>query len=228
MQPQGAAGQDTKQILTLPRRVEGLNCKRQQILSISCGLKHTAVITFCPKTQLNQLICFGGNQYGQCGNGEHGRGKLKTNFDANIHLKGKSIQIVECGGAHTILKSLSNEVYSFGLNDKGQLGLGLVGNFSSIPHKLQRFTSFPVVKISCSDESSSLLSSNGDLYVWGRNTEGMFDGEHGMFALDEPISKPTLIKGPKIQNMSLGPKSLILQRQQSGQVFMQGGLLAGI
>ena len=82
------------------------------------------------------MICFGGNQYGQCGNGEHGRGKLKTNFDANVVLKGKTIQLVECGGAHTILKSISNEVYSFGLNDKGQLGLGIVGNFSSVPHKL--------------------------------------------------------------------------------------------
>ena len=93
------------------------------------------------------------------------------------------------------MKTVSNEVYSFGLNDKGQLGLGIVGNFSSIPHKIHRFTSFPVIKISCSDESSSLLTKNGDLYVWGRNTDGMFDGEHGMFALDEPISKPTLMEG---------------------------------
>jgi len=79
------------------------------------------------------------------------------------------------------------------LNDKGQLGLGIVGNFSSIPHKLQRFTSFPIMKISCTDESSSLLTTNGDLYVWGRNAQGMFDGEHGIFALDEPVSKPALV-----------------------------------
>ena len=109
---------------------------------------------------------------------------MKTNFDANSILKGKTVQIVECGGAHTILKTINNEVYSFGLNDKGQLGLGLVGNFSSLPHKIQRFTSFPITKISCTDESSSLLTSNGDLFVWGRNTDGMFDGEHGMFAMD--------------------------------------------
>lgn len=119
--------------------------------------------------------------------------------------------MVECGGAHTLIKSYSNELYACGLNDKGQLGLGVAGNFSSIPHKLQRFTSFPIFKISCSEESSSLLTTNGDLYVWGRNTEGMFDSEQGgMFALDEPIKKPTLVKGLKIQNMSLGPRSMIL------------------
>ena len=99
-------------------------------------MKHSAVVSLCQKTQTNQLICFGSNQYGQCGNGEHGRGKLKTSFDANILLKGKNITMVECGGAHTLIKSYSNEIYACGLNDKGQLGLGVVGNFSSIPHKL--------------------------------------------------------------------------------------------
>ena len=134
---------------------------------------------------------FGGNQYGQCGNGDHGRGKIKSSFDPNIMLKGKSVTHVECGGAHTIIRSISNDVYSFGLNDRGQLGLGVKGNFSSVPHKLPRFTSFPITKISCSEESSSCLTNNGDLYFWGRNTDGMFDSEFGgHFALDQPITKP--------------------------------------
>ena len=84
---------------------------------------------------------------------------MKTSFDANILLKGKNITMVECGGAHTVIKSYSNEIYAFGLNDKGQLGLGVVGNFSSIPQKLARFTSFPITKISCSEESSCLLTA---------------------------------------------------------------------
>ena len=50
VKPSGFSGMDTKQIITLPQRVEGLNCRKVQIVSISCGLKHTAVITFCPKT----------------------------------------------------------------------------------------------------------------------------------------------------------------------------------
>ena len=157
--------------------MEGLDSKKQRVLQISCGLKHTAVIVHCPSLQTNRLICFGGNQYGQCGNGEHGKGKVKTTFDANASLHGKSVSIIECAGAHTILKTSNNDVYSFGLNDKGQLGLGVVGTFSSTPRRLKRFTSFPIVKISCSEESSSVVTSNGDFFVWGRNTEGMFDSE---------------------------------------------------
>ena len=193
IKPSGLAGEDTKQTVKLPQRVEALNAKKQRIVGVACGMKHTVVLSFCNRTQLTLVTCFGGNQYGQCGNGEHGRGTLKSNFEPCVSLKGKSVSLIECGAAHTIVKTLNNEMYSFGLNDKGQLGLGIMGNFTAIPHKMSRFTSFPVTKISCSEESSSCLTSNGDLYVWGRNTESMFDGEAGMFATDESITKPTLV-----------------------------------
>jgi len=123
------------------------------------------------------------------------------------------------------VKTFNNDVYSFGLNDKGQLGLGVVGNFASTPQKIKRFTSFPITKISCSEESSSVATSNGDLFVWGRNTEGMFDSEAGMFALDQPLERPTLIKGLKVERMSLGPKALVLQKPNSGCISIHGGLL---
>ena len=50
--------------------------------------------------------------------------------------------------------------------------------------KIPRFTSFPVIKITCSDESSCVLTATGDVYVWGWNAEGMFDTEYGIFAHD--------------------------------------------
>lgn len=54
----------------------------------------------------------------------------------------------------------------------------------------------------------------------------MFDSEAGMFALDEHIVKPTLINGLKVNNMSLGPKSLLIQRFGSDQVTIQGHILS--
>lgn len=67
---------------------------------MSCGIKHTALLT-----SKNELICFGSNEFGQCGDGRHGL--LKTTFDVNINLKGKQIESVECGGAHTLVKTSS-------------------------------------------------------------------------------------------------------------------------
>ena len=118
--------------------------------------------------------------------------------------------MVECAGAYTILKTNTNDLYCFGLNDKGQLGLGVEDTFSFTPRRLNRFISFPIVKIFCSEESSSVITFNGDFFVWGRNTEGMFDSEAGMFTLNQSLEKPTLIKDLKIERASLGPKALLV------------------
>jgi alpha-tubulin suppressor-like RCC1 family protein len=50
---------------------------------------------------------------------------VKKNFEPNLHLHGKLVELVACGGAHTVVKTSSQEVYAFGLNNKGQLGLGV-------------------------------------------------------------------------------------------------------
>lgn len=51
---------------------------------------------------------------------------------------------------------------------------------------------------------------SGELFVWGRNTEGIFDSESGIFALDQSLEKPTLLKGFDVNKISLGSKSLII------------------
>ena len=49
--------------------------------------------------------------------------------------------------------------------------------------------------------------------------------EAGMFALDQPLERPTLIKGLKVGRLSLGPKALVLQKPNSGCISIHGGLL---
>ena len=68
------------------------------------------------------------------------------------------------------------------------------------------------------------MNSQGDLFVWGRNTNGMFDGEAGLFALDQHIAKPTLISGLKVKHVSLGPKCMLVQKVGQESVSLQGSL----
>ena len=69
-------------------------------MKVACGVKHTALIT-----SKGELICFGGNEFGQCGDGKSGPDLIKRSMDINIYLRGKHIELVACGGAHTIVKS---------------------------------------------------------------------------------------------------------------------------
>ena len=84
------------------------------MVKMACGVKHTALIS-----SKAELVCFGSNEFGQCGDGRCGTDLIKKTFDINHHLRGRLIEIVACGGAHTLVKTSSQEVYSFGLNDKG-------------------------------------------------------------------------------------------------------------
>ena len=81
---------------------------------MACGVKHTALIT-----SKSELICFGSNEFGQCGDGKYGKDLIKKSFEINTSLRGKIVEYIACGGAHTLVKTSTQEVYAFGLNDKG-------------------------------------------------------------------------------------------------------------
>jgi X-linked retinitis pigmentosa GTPase regulator len=82
---------------------------------------HTFVVT-----DDSEVFCFGGNSYGQLGLG-HTR-----NQPAPVLLQdfvGRTVERISCGAFHTLVvtgdgRSRAQEVWSFGLNDEGQLGLG--------------------------------------------------------------------------------------------------------
>lgn len=112
---------------------------------MACGVKHTALVT-----SKSELICFGSNEYGQCGDGRSGTDLIKRGLDVNIHLRGKQVDLIACGGAHTLVRTSAMDVYSFGLNDKGQLGLGIKSEIIPIPTKLKNFSSFSITKLACS------------------------------------------------------------------------------
>lgn len=133
--------------------------------------------------------------------------------------------MVECGSAHTLIKSVNNDVFAFGLNDNAQLGIGLLGGSSFIPHKLKRFTSFQIAQLRCSDESSAALTTNGDLYVWGKNACGMFNTDnHRKLEIDSHLTKPQLLQGIKAQKVVLSTKLMIYQKALTGSIMFSGSL----
>ena len=52
-----------------------------------------------------------------------------------------------------MVKLSSQEIYSFGLNDKGQLGLGIANKQITIPTKVKHFTSFGIIKLICAGKN---------------------------------------------------------------------------
>ncbi len=74
---------------------------------------------------------------------------------------------ISCGWKHSCM-IINNEVYGWGLNDRGQLGLGNNLNQNS-PQKLNLRR---IKKISCGDYHTMALENSGQVYAWGCNKYG--------------------------------------------------------
>lgn len=61
---------------------------------------------------------------------------------------------ISCGWGHSLLGTLDNNVYGFGLNQSGQLGNGAVGNKVNIRDNVKL--------LSCGREHSHIVTENRD------------------------------------------------------------------
>ena len=75
--------------------------------------------------------------------------------------------MIAAGGAHSVLVSSNEDVFVFGLNNLGQLGLGDEVPCVTQPVKTMQFTSFKIKEISCGDEMTAILNVKGDLFTAG-------------------------------------------------------------
>lgn len=133
----------------------------------------------------------------------------KVFFDENI-------KSVSCGKEHVlVLTEPSGHVYSFGIGTRGQLGHGTIDNCYE-PKRIENFSN--VKSIACGGWHSSLIDQNGDVYVWGWNSNGQLGVDDDEENNDEEIiSLPTLLTvfddfGEKIKfkKVSLGSRHSLL------------------
>jgi alpha-tubulin suppressor-like RCC1 family protein len=83
-----------------------------------------------------------------------------------VNLKEEIIKEVSCGFGHTVAITLNQNVYVWGQNESGQLGLG-----DSAPQMVKK----PVwnkelcniQKVSCGNDHTIALTKAGQLYSWG-------------------------------------------------------------
>lgn len=156
-----------------PKRIDLDTLGGHKIKDIAWGIKHTLFLT-----QENEVIAFGWTEFGQCGLGLSSQipGKKVHNKTPKLiqHLEGKIITKIYWGGAHSICLTSNNAIYSFGLNNNGQLGIGDTVHHISIPEKIRHFTSFTIKKVAWGDEMTLFLTSNSDLFACGWNGANQF------------------------------------------------------
>ena len=101
----------------VPVRVSDL--ARQDAIAVAAGNEHTIVLT-----AQGNLLSVGYNDSGQCGQGNTGRVERFTQID---ELSGRGVRLVVAfnGCEHTMVTTADGKLFTFGKNDRGQVGLGV-------------------------------------------------------------------------------------------------------
>ena len=127
------------------------------IVVIKCGVSHTLVLT-----SNQEVFTCGNNVCGQLGR------KLATTFDTSlIIVEGLSeITRIECGDYHSMCIDNYENLFVFGDNEYGQLGLGDTQNrFKPIKHP----SLSNIIDISKGGDQTFVKTSNNEIYAFGNN-----------------------------------------------------------
>ncbi|CAL7935973.1 unnamed protein product [Xylocopa violacea] len=131
----------------------------------ACGAFHTLVVN-----EWGQLFSWGSNIYGQLGLNS------KNVMECSPHMiktLGTSVVVqIACGIEHALALTNNGELYSWGSNIEGQLGLGKDASYEIKPQLISALVGIPIAFIACGGYHSIAISKSGAVFGWGKNTFG--------------------------------------------------------
>uniref|UniRef100_A0A7N5JHS8 X-linked retinitis pigmentosa GTPase regulator n=1 Tax=Ailuropoda melanoleuca TaxID=9646 RepID=A0A7N5JHS8_AILME len=135
---------------------------------ISCGYYHSAFVT----TE-GELYTFGEPESGKLGLPK----QLLVNHRMPQSVPGIPEKVVQvaCGGGHTVVLT-EKAVYTFGLGQFGQLGLGTFLFETPVPKVIEHIKDLKISSIFCGENHTALITDLGLMYTFG-------DGRHGKLGL---------------------------------------------
>ncbi|XP_051009127.1 probable E3 ubiquitin-protein ligase HERC4 isoform X9 [Acomys russatus] len=146
-----------------PEQVVALDA--QNIVAVSCGDAHTLALN-----DKGQVYAWGLDSDGQLG-------LLGSEECVRVPRNIKSlsdIQIVQvaCGYYHSLALSKASEVFCWGQNKYGQLGLGVDCKKQTSPQLIKSLLGIPFMQVAAGGAHSFVLTLSGAIFGWGRNKFG--------------------------------------------------------
>ncbi|GAX82001.1 hypothetical protein CEUSTIGMA_g9429.t1 [Chlamydomonas eustigma] len=163
------------------------------VRAVACGEQHTIVTT--------------GSDVMSCGSNEHGQlgywiSEEKEDLGFSHMLKpipslhNMSVVQVVCGSSHTLCVTAQSQVYAWGSNSSGQLGLGDKKD-RAMPILVDALWALPVVQLAAGSSHSLALTKNGHIFAWGSNDSGQLgllpDAEHAAPTYSSPMKERRVV-----------------------------------
>lgn len=152
----------------------------ENMVLVACGWRHT--ISVCSN---GGVYTYGWSKYGQLGHGDFEDHLIPHKLEA---LRDKFISQISGGWRHTMALTSDGNLYGWGWNKFGQVGVG-----DNVDHCSPAQVRFPddqkVIQVSCGWRHTLAVTESHNVFSWGRGTNGQLgDGE----STDRNI--PTIVK----------------------------------
>ncbi|XP_017798859.1 PREDICTED: probable E3 ubiquitin-protein ligase HERC4 [Habropoda laboriosa] len=131
----------------------------------SCGAHHTLAVN-----EWGQLFSWGSNAEGQLG--LNSKNQMECSPRMVKTLGTSTVVQVACGKKHALALTNNGELYSWGFNSEGQLGLGTDVECELKPKLISTLIGVPIAFIACGGYHSIAISKSGAVFGWGKNMFG--------------------------------------------------------
>uniref|UniRef100_A0A3Q3G5J2 Regulator of chromosome condensation (RCC1) and BTB (POZ) domain containing protein 1 n=1 Tax=Labrus bergylta TaxID=56723 RepID=A0A3Q3G5J2_9LABR len=140
------------------------NLQNKKVKEVSCGSHHSMALTHD-----GEVFAWGYNNCGQVGSGNTANQPYPRRVTGS--MQGKTTVSITCGQTSSMALIDNGEVYGWGYNGNGQLGIGNNGNQLQ-PCRLTTLQGLCISQIVCGYGHCLAQTDEGLLYAWGANTYG--------------------------------------------------------
>jgi len=197
---------------------EGSQTRLEQVTSlseytvkqISSGANHSLAVD-----QWGSTFSWGSDECGQLG---HNQGAQALRVPRLIKALGTiKVSRVSCGMYHSAVLTAGGQLYTWGSNSKGQLGLGAEASRVFSPTLVETLAGVPLAGVVCGGNHTLVVSVSGALFSFGSNS-------HGQLGLGDTEDKflPTQVRTLRYQ--SIGAGGLAAGSEHSVALTADGGV----
>ncbi len=131
------------------------------IVALACGYWHSLAID-----QKGELVAWGKNDYGQCGQPAGGRVSTPKTV---LHPQQKKFIAVAAGERHSLALDEDRRLWAWGINRDGELGNGTLSIMEEAPVAVSEFLKLGPIDGIAAGVAHSLALAGGQVYAWGSN-----------------------------------------------------------
>ena len=190
----------------------------KEICQIECGGYHFMILK-----SNGDLLVFGSNDYGQLGLDDSIKSK-KNYHESQLLMSDMKICQIACGRTHSMILKNNGDVFVFGSNKYGELGLPIYYK-TCTPQLLMNDPE--ICQIACGGSHSMILKNNDELFVFGSNNCGQLGLGHTR-EQKKPIISPMIHsqhnsgQNEKIRQIVCGEDYTMILKEPGGKLYVFG------